>query len=117
MRGDNPLLFEKGRTIALSGHGWPEAGAYPLSGVASGSFMTSTGKEVRIMPLRMRRRMRLYWPYCQWHHYVPYAPPPPWFTGRPTREEEVEDLKEHIEMLKEELKAAEEELKELEKSK
>jgi hypothetical protein len=60
--------------------------------------------------------MRLYWPYCQWHHYVPYAPPP-WFTGRPTREEEVADLKEHIEMLKEELKAAEEELKELEKSK
>jgi predicted nucleic acid-binding Zn-ribbon protein len=38
----------------------------------------------------------------------------PWMAGRPTREEEVEDLKEHIEMLKEELKAAEEELKELE---
>jgi hypothetical protein len=70
------------------------------------------------MPLRSRRRSRLYWPYCQWHHYVPYVPPPPpWMMGRPSREEEVEDLKEHIEMLKEELKAAEEELKDLEKSK
>ena len=43
-----------------------------------------------------------------------WPPPMPWMAGRPTREEEVEDLKEHIEMLKEELKAAEEELKELE---
>ncbi|MEW6739910.1 MAG: DUF5320 domain-containing protein [Nitrospirota bacterium] len=77
------------------------------------------------MPIRLRRRMRLYWPYCRyegwgWHHpYGPYAapPPPPWWTERPTAEDEIEDLKEHIEMLKEELKAAEEDLKELEKSK
>lgn len=88
-----------------------------IPGAAPGLFMTSTGKEVKIMPLRTRRRSRLYWPYCQWHHYVPYVPPPPWMMGRPSREEEVEDLKEHIEMLKEELNAAEEELKELEKSK
>ncbi len=89
-----------------------------LSGARPGLFLYSTGKEAKIMPLRSRRRLRLYWPYCQWHHYVPYAPPPsPWMAGRPTREEEVEDLKEHIEMLKVELKAAEEDLKELEKSK
>jgi hypothetical protein len=37
--------------------------------------------------------------------------------GRPTRKEEIEDLKAHIEMLKEELKAAEGDLKDLEKSK
>jgi hypothetical protein len=47
----------------------------------------------------------------------PYAPPPLWWLERPTREDEIEDLKEHIEILKEELKAAEENLKELEKSK
>ena len=69
------------------------------------------------MPRRLRRHLRLYWPYCQWHHNVPYGPPPPWMMGRPTPEEAVEDLKEHIEMLKEELKAAEEDLKEMEKSK
>jgi hypothetical protein len=72
------------------------------------------------MPLRSRRRLRLYWPYCYhygWHHHGPYGPPPPsWMMDRPTPEEEVEDLKEHIEMLKEELKAAEAELKKLGKS-
>jgi len=47
----------------------------------------------------------------------PYFLLPPWEMGRPTREEEIEDVKEHIEMLKEELKAAEEDLKELEKTK
>ena len=47
----------------------------------------------------------------------PLRTPPPWMMGRPSPEEEVEDLKEHIEMLKEELKAAEEDLKEMEKSK
>lgn len=69
------------------------------------------------MPIRLRRRLRM-WPYCGywgwWHH--PYGPPPPWWTERPTKKEEIEALKEHIEMLKEELKAAEEELKESEKS-
>jgi hypothetical protein len=77
-------------------------------------------KEVKIMPLRARRRLRLYWPYCHYcggHHYGPYGPPSPWMMGRPTTEEEVEDIKEHIEMLKEELKTAKKELKELEKSK
>ncbi len=74
------------------------------------------------MSSRLRRRMRLYGPYCPywgWHHHGPYGPPPaaPVWGGRPTREEEVEDLKDHIEMLKEELKAAEEDLKDLEKSK
>jgi len=72
------------------------------------------------MPIKQRRRLhRRYWPYCQyggfWH--PPYFPPPPWGMGRPTPEEELEDLKEHIEMLKDELKAAEEDLKELEKTK
>jgi len=37
--------------------------------------------------------------------------------GRPTREEEIEDLKEHIKMLKKELKADKEDLKDLEKTK
>jgi hypothetical protein len=74
------------------------------------------------MPIRTRRRMRLYWPYCHhyvWHHpYGPYGPPPPpWWMEEPTPEEEKEDLKEHIEMLKEELKSAEARIKELEKSK
>ncbi len=75
------------------------------------------------MPRRSRRRLRLYWPYCQhygWHHpYGPYgpAPPPPWWMEEPTPEEEKEDLKTHIEMLKKELTAAEDDLKKLEKSK
>ena len=75
-----------------------------------------------VMPMRLRRRLyHRYWPYCQyggwWHHPYVVPPPPPWGMERPSREEEVEDLKEHIEMLKEELKAAEEDLTELEKSK
>lgn len=75
------------------------------------------------MLLRSRRHLRYYWPYCH-HcgspHFGPYGPPSPWMMGRPGRptlEEEKEDLKEHIEMLKEELKAAEEDLKKLEESK
>lgn len=77
------------------------------------------------MSIRSRLRRRIYWPFYHhgfpYHHagsYCPYSPPPPpqWIE-RPTREEEVEDLKEHIEMLKDELKAAEEDLKELEKTK
>jgi len=69
------------------------------------------------MPLRQRIRRRIYWPYCQYggHWHPPYFPLPPW--GRPTREEEIEDLKDHIEILKEELKDAEEDLKEMEKKK
>jgi hypothetical protein len=70
------------------------------------------------MPIRLRRRLRM-WPYCGywgwWRH--PYAPPPPWWMERPTPEEEIEDLKDHIEVLREELKVAEQELKELEKAK
>jgi len=72
------------------------------------------------MPLRIRRRLRRYWPYCRywgwgWHH--PYAlPVPPWIEEL-TPKEEKEYLKEHIKILEEELKAAEEELKELEKAK
>jgi hypothetical protein len=72
------------------------------------------------MPIRQRRRLhRRYWPYCQYAGYwqQPYCPLPPWGMGRPTRKEEIEDLKAHIEMLKEELKAAEGDLKDLEKSK
>jgi len=68
------------------------------------------------MPRRMRRRIRLYWPYCHyggwyWPHHTP---PPPWCMGSITPEEEKEMLKEDIEMLKEELKAAEDRVKELE---
>lgn len=68
--------------------------------------------------IHRRLRRRLYYgtacPWCAGHLHAP----PPWFAfmEKPTREDEIEDLKEHIAHLKEDLKAAEEGLKELEKS-
>lgn len=68
------------------------------------------------MPIRLRRRLRL-WPLCWWHHpYGPYGPSP-WWAARPTEEEEKEGLKDYLEMLKEEIKDVEEHIKELEKTK
>ena len=69
---------------------------------------------------RIRRHVRLYWPYCHhggwyWPHHT--LPSPPWCMGTMTLEEEKEFLKEDIEMLKEELKASEDRIKELEESK
>lgn len=72
------------------------------------------------MPIRQRRRLRLFWPYCHhsgtWHYPpAPFGPPPWWGPGR-TAQAEKEMLSEYIEGLKEELEAAEEYLKELEQS-
>jgi hypothetical protein len=69
------------------------------------------------MPIRARLRRRLFWPHCQHWGGGPYGPPGPWWTERPSQEEEVEYFKEYIEFLKEEQKAAEEHLKELEQGK
>jgi hypothetical protein len=74
------------------------------------------------MPIRARRRARLYWPYCQhwahWHPgYGPYGPPPPWSMRPPSPEDEKEALLDYIEMLQEELADAEAHLKELEQEK
>ena len=80
-----------------------------------------------IMPIRSRRRLQIFGPYCScgtwgpWHHHCHprYYPPPPYagyYMEPPTQAEEKEDIKEHIEMLKEELAAAEARLKELEKA-
>jgi hypothetical protein len=77
------------------------------------------------MPIRSRRRLRLFWPYGHpwgpWQHPMPpYGGPPGWGGGwgwgRPTAEEEKEYLAEYIEMLKDELAAAEAYRKELEGS-
>ena len=68
------------------------------------------------MPGRLRRRIRLYWPYCHYfHHYS--SPPPAWWMERMTPEGEKEALRQEIEILKEELRAAEERIKELGESK
>jgi hypothetical protein len=71
------------------------------------------------MPIRERRRRRLFWPYCHfgpWGH-GPYGPPPPppWWTQRWSREDEREHLEEYIAMLKEEIEEAEHYLEEIEK--
>lgn len=67
------------------------------------------------MHRRLRRRL-YYGSACPWCGPQAFHALPRWFTEKPTREEEIEDLREHIAHLKDDLKAAEEGLKELEKA-
>jgi hypothetical protein len=76
---------------------------------------------------RKRSRRRLFWqqqaghPWPHWHPcgWGPYGPhplPPPWFTARPSLDEEIEALEHHIEVLEDELDDAREHLRDLKKS-
>jgi len=84
------------------------------------AFAKDDGRFSQKKDIDMHRRLRrrLYygsaWPWCGPQHF---HAPPHWLMEKPTREEEIEDLKEHIAHLKEDLKAAEEGLKELERVK
>jgi hypothetical protein len=76
------------------------------------------------MPMRARRRLRLGWDhhFGPWQHpFAPYGAAvsccPPWWTSRPSRDEEKQALADYVAALKEELDDAEEHLKELEEEK